>query len=290
MSIISQLEKQVLVRLKHTPQMRKFSWNFRMATKKWRGLPDFLIVGAQKSGTRSLFTYLAQHPKIFPPYRAEIHFFDGGMDPAIDNYAEGLDWYKAHFPLKEEKRGHSLSFEKSPLYLFNPLAPGRIHGILPDVKIIMLLRNPRERAISHYFHEKRKGREPLSMLEAFSEEENRLEDIIAARNYKDPKYRNWSYKSRGLYDEQIKRYFDLFSTEQIKIIESDFFFKNPIETLKQIFSFLSIDSDYMANDLRPRNTSKNKSEAPANIASYLDDYFYKPNRSLFDLLGTDFGW
>jgi hypothetical protein len=290
MNIASQFQKEVIVRLRHTPQMRQFSWRFRTATKKWRTLPDFLIVGAQKAGTRSLFTYLAQHPNIIPPYRAEIHFFDGGMDPTVDNYAQGLDWYRAHFPLNEEKRDHSLSFEKSPLYLFNPLTPSRIHGILPNVKILVLLRNPRERAISHYFHEKRKGREPLSMLDAFRAEEDRLRNVLAEGNYKDPKYRNWSYKGRGLYGEQIKRYLDLFPREHIKIIDSNSFFKKTEETLEQIFSFLSIDPRYAVRDLRVRNKGQDERNIPENIVSYLDDFFYQPNQKLYELVDKDFGW
>mgnify|MGYP006439820863 CR=1 FL=1 len=142
-----------------------------------RVLPNFIIVGAQKAGTTSLFRYLTSHPQIKAPFKTkEIHFFDGGLE-SEDNYKKGLKWYKSHFPLKS-KMYNKLTYEASPLYLFHPCAPKRIKKDIPDVKIIILLRNPVERSISHYFHELRKGRERLTVDEAFRKEEDRLKGVF----------------------------------------------------------------------------------------------------------------
>ncbi|HUQ00163.1 MAG TPA: hypothetical protein VM093_06855, partial [Aeromicrobium sp.] len=86
-----------------------------------RALPDFIIIGAMKSGTTSLFTYLSQHPQLIAASRKEVHYFDGGLNPAKDNYAKGTAWYREHFPRKREMAAGQKAFEASPLYIFNPL-------------------------------------------------------------------------------------------------------------------------------------------------------------------------
>ena len=124
-----------------------------------RPLPDFLVIGAQKSGTTSFFHYIAQHPKIFDHKAKELHFFDL-------HYGRGAAWYRSQFPLLASVKKDSLVGEATPYYLCHPHAPKRIHGLVPDVKLIVLLRDPVDRAISHYFHEVKKGRETLSIDEA----------------------------------------------------------------------------------------------------------------------------
>ena len=98
-------------------------------------MPDFIIIGAMKSGTTSLFHYLRQHPSLTPSYKKEVHFFDGGRKPSADNYEKGKSWYQSHFPLKWSVRNDRKTFEASPLYIFNPLAPQRIYELLPDAKL-----------------------------------------------------------------------------------------------------------------------------------------------------------
>src|ERR1041384_7789414 len=145
---------------------RKLRFSYARLTWEQRALPDFIIIGAQKAGTSSLFFYLAQHPQLVGSFIKEVHFFDGGMKPGIDNFAKGEPWYRAHFPLRKDLGPTHKTFEASPCYIFNPLAPIRIHDLLPDVKIVALLRNPVDRAISQYFQERRRNREPLEITEA----------------------------------------------------------------------------------------------------------------------------
>jgi hypothetical protein len=263
---------------------------FRQATWRNRPLPDFIIIGAQKSGTTSLFYYLAQHPQLVPSYAKEVHYFDGGVNPKVDNFKKGEAWYRSHFPLRRNINQYQKIFEASPLYLFNPLVPKRIAELIPEAKLIVLVRNPTERAISHYFHEQRQNRETLSMMEAFQAEEQRLESVIKSNNYKNDIFIHHSYKSRGLYYEQIKSYLQHFSREKILILNSEKFFTEPEDNLKRVFEFLEVDLEFSVKDLNPCHIASNKSKVSSDIYEYLNDYFCSPNQALYKLLGENYGW
>ena len=263
---------------------------FRRATSALRCLPNFIIIGAQKSGTTSLFSYLKQHPQIRASFTKEVHFFDGGKDPGIDTYAKGLNWYKAHFPLQVNMGREVITGEASPLYLFNPLAPARIANALPAVKLIALLRNPADRAISHYYHEKRKNREPLPMLEAFGAEQGRISAALKEQNYKSLSYINYGYLKRGLYAEQLERYFKYFSRERMLVLKSEEFFSQPSATLSRTCKFLGVDHTFRFPDLEPRNTGKNKKPIDPKARDFLNDYYHNHNMQLFKLTGTNLEW
>lgn len=265
-------------------------WQYRLLTANKRALPDFIIIGAQKAGTASLYHYLGQHPQLLPSYRKEVHYFDGGLDPKMDSYAKGRSWYQAYFPLKRTIRPGQQTFEASPLYMFNPLAPQRITDLLPKVKIIALLRNPTERAISQYFHEKRKNNETLPIHEAMQREEERLEAVLKAGDYKHASFIHHTYKSRGHYKEQLERYFQVFPKENILILGSEELFADPVATLQRTFTFLNVAPEFKVNNLTPHNVGKNKSNVPAETIAYLNEYFTPHIRELYGFLGRDFGW
>ena len=160
----------------------------RMFVRRLQGrvLPDFLIIGAQKSGTSSLYRYLAQHPQVRESVLKEVHYFDGGLEAGIDTYALGEHWYRAHFPRRAAMAPGSRTFEASPLYLLHPLAAERIAALMPQVKLVAILRNPTDRALSHYFHNVRNNalrafKEDLPPGPAMDAEEARLADVLAAR-------------------------------------------------------------------------------------------------------------
>ncbi len=135
--------------------------------KGWqeRALPGFIIIGGMKCGTSSLFKYLGQHPQLFRSNYKEIRYF------SHDNYyAKGEKWYRSHFPRMKDMPSGSLTFEASPDYLIYPASSVRIASLIPNVKLIVLLRNPTERAISHYFHNIKKGRDQKQILEAMKVE------------------------------------------------------------------------------------------------------------------------
>jgi hypothetical protein len=262
----------------------------RLATWRGRDLPHFIIIGAQKGGTTSLFYYLSQHPQLLPSYKKEVHFFDGGTDPQADNYAKGVRWYRSHFPMRISVGPHQKTFEASPLYLYNSLAPRRIYQLMPRAKLIALLRNPIDRAVAHYFHERRKRREPLPLLEALQKEEERLKPVVEHGDYRSAAYRHCSYKRRGLYKIQLSRYFEHFSREQLLILSSESFFANPAASLKRVFEFVGVDPDYHIGDLTPRNVADNRSEIGQEVYAYLESFFRPHNRALYEYIGEDYGW
>lgn len=253
-------------------------------------LPDFLIIGAQKCGTSSLHRWLAQHQLLQAAPKKEVHFFDGGLTPETDSYALGVEWYLMQLP---KKRPGCLSFESTPLYLFNPLAAQRIGKLLPSAKLIVLLRDPLERAISQYFHNSRPGKErhgDTPLLELLRNEETLLAEIWRKQDFKDPKFIHGSLKARGRYAEQLTRYFDVFPREHILIIQSERFFEFPAETLKTVLDFLELPPFQGLIDQRPLNVGTNRAAVDDEIISYLKSYFRQPNEELFDLLGRRFDW
>jgi hypothetical protein len=262
---------------------------YRYATWRNRPLPDFIIIGTQKSGTTSLHAYLSQHPQFLKPYEKEVHFFDGGLDPAVDNYEKGQPWYRAHFPFRRNGSAFRV-FEASPLYIFNPLVPGRMFDLLPQVKIVAILRNPTERAISHYFHEKQRGYEALPLLEALLEEERRMESALQRKDYKNYSFIHHSYKSRGHYGEQLERFFTLFPAQQILILTSEEFFRDQDNVLRQVTDFAGADSSFKVRDSRPRNVARNKEQVAVEVYEYLNRYFKPHNEALYVLLGKKYTW
>ena len=174
--------------------------------------------------------------------------------------------------------------------MFNPLAPGRMFGLIPEIKIIALLRNPARRAISHYFHVRRRGQEPLPVYEALRAEEGRLAPVLGRADYKSETFIRHSYKRRGLYREQLERFLEYFPRRQLLALCSEEFFGSPDATLRRVFEFVGVDAAFKVQDLRPRNTSGDKDEVGPKVYEYLDDYFRPHNKALYELLGEDYGW
>jgi len=193
-------------------------------------LPNALIAGAQKSGTTSLHRGLETHPQIFfPKGKQEIHFFD-----VAANYARGLDYYAALF---SGHGGRPVVAQTSPLYLYEPAVAGRIFEALPEAKLLFILRNPVDRAYSHYWHEVRYGYEKLSFAEALAAEPERLKGDFEAR-------RHWSYLDRGRYAVQLRRYLDLYPEEQIMVCLQDELARDQPRLLRRCAAFLGADSGY----------------------------------------------
>ena len=265
-------------------------WRYRQATSRLRAFPHFILIGAQKSGTTSLFYYLSQHSQVLRSFAKEVHYFDGGLNSRVDTYQRGQEWYRAHFPFRSMLDDHRITGEATPLYIFNPLVPARIAELLPDVKLIAVLRNPTERAISHYFHEQRKGREPLSIGEAFRAEEERVRPALQRGDYKDPTLIRCSYQSRGYYHAQLERYFKYFARDQMLILSSEELFREPENTFWRVCEFLGIDGRIERIDFKPLNVATNKTDVSAEIYEYLDAHFSSPNQALFELIGRKFDW
>ena len=173
-------------------------------------LPDFLIIGAARSGTTSLYEYLIQHSSIHSAVGKEVYFFD-------KKYNKGINWYRSFFPSKFSKiiisslqKKSFLTGEATPRYLFHPHSPKRVHQVIPNVKLIVLLRNPIDRAYSHYQMEVDHGDEKLTFEEAIEKEEERittdLERMEKDENFYSVNFYRKSYLTRGKYFNQLKRW------------------------------------------------------------------------------------
>lgn len=264
---------------------------YRKQTWKSRANPGFLVLGAQKAGTSSLSGYLGQHPSLYPSSRKEMHFFSGGTDQRTDKYELGERWFRAHFPKRSQMSKEAKAFDNSPTYLFNPLCPERIARQIPDVKMIVLLRNPTQRAISHYFHEFNRNRETLPIQSAMECEEERLREALANQDFRHPAVKLHSYKLRGHYREQLQRYFDIFPRQQLLVLRSESMFEDPGSVVRQVFEFLEVDPELDGIDYTPVNTGDaTTADVPDSTVRYLDDYFAPLNHSLYELLGEDFRW
>ncbi len=247
-----------------------------------RALPDAVILGAMKSGTSSLHHYLVQQPGVIEPLRKEVHYFDV-------NFQRGERWYRAHFGREGEP---GLNLDSSPYYLFHPAVPRRLHELLPDAKLIVLLRDPVRRAYSHYWHERDKGRESLSFEDAIAAEaerlgnsEQRLADGALGRSRE---HQHFSYLARGRYAEQLDRWWAVFPREQLLVLKFEDLAREPLEALNRTLEFLGLPRAASVS-LEARNTRKYPPMGEA-TAARLREYFEPHNQRLDVLLGRPMGW
>jgi hypothetical protein len=251
-----------------------------------------VIIGAQRAGTTSLYHYLVQHPCVAPPLRKEVHFFDFAYD-------NGPDWYLAHFPTIMDRALHRffkgscyVTGEASPYYLFHPHVPARLAELLPGAKLIVMIRNPADRAISHYHRERMKGREPLSLVEAIECEERRLAAEAEARVpdplFQGSEHHRHSYLARGRYAEQLGRWLRHFPREQICVVPAEHLFRDPAQTYRSILEFLGLPM-WEPPSYSRQNPGVYGDVDPA-IRARLIEYFKPHNRRLYDLLNQDLGW
>jgi len=262
---------------------------FRAITAPFRVHPDFVIIGAAKSGTTSLYNYLIRHPSIFPASWKEIHYFDTHM----------TGWYRSNFPtifykfyIKKIKKQRFITGEATPYYLYHPLAAQRMAKTIHDVKLIVMLRNPIDRAYSHYNHTLRNGDESLSFEEAVKNEKNRLvgekEKILQDENYVSNAQRGFSYLERGMYYDQLKVWMECFPKKQFLILKFEEFQKDTQESLNQIYDFLGIKK-YEQTVLKKHNVGEYKEMKPS-LRKFLREYFENQNQKLYDLLKINFEW
>ncbi|HEU4753558.1 MAG TPA: sulfotransferase domain-containing protein [Armatimonadota bacterium] len=264
----------------------------RAITARARLLPDFLIIGAQKGGTTSLYEYLAAHPCVGPAAIKEVHFFDLKWD-------RGVSWYRAQFPTAQEKRRAEqatgqpfLTGEATPYYLYHPPAAERAFSVVPAARLIVMLRNPADRAYSHYQHERRAGREPLSFEEALEREVERLAEepeAMTGRAEFSSGRRRHSYLARGRYAEQLERWLARFPREQLLILNSERFYADPAAATEQACRFLGLPPPAQAEYPRHNPGSYRGGMEPATRRRLLD-HFAPENERLFRLLGERYDW
>ena len=230
--------------------------------------PDFVIIGAQKGGTSLLYRLLIEHPLVEPAATKELHFFD-------NSFSEGLSWYGRHFPHRKcvDDR-QTVSGEATPSYLLDPLVPERMAKTIPDAKLIALLRNPVDRAYSHFQMGVRRGDEVRSFGEAIRQE-------IAGETEEE-------YLVRGLYAEQLERFAYFTEREHLLVLKSEDFFSRRWEVLGRALAFLGLPP-LEPFDFPPSTKMTYPPMDPA-TRKQLEAYFEPYNQRLYEYLDVDFGW
>lgn len=279
--------------------MGRLQWKvegaYRRLTGSSRILPSFLIIGAAKCGTTSLYNYLMQHPQVLSCFTKEVHYFDY-------YYHRGVNWYRSHFPLQSEAQRCGLSNgalcmtgESSPYYLAHPLAPERIKRDLPGVKLICMLRNPVDRAISSYNNQVRLGIEKLRDFEsALDSEEDRIEGheerLRSDPTYSSFEHKYFSYFKRGCYAEQLENWYYHFPKDQVLVIQSEPFFTHPSGAYRPVVDFLGL-KQWEPPRYMVFNAGGEYREMNAESRRRLLERYQPHNQRLFELIGRRFeGW
>ena len=252
-------------------------------TASSRVLPDFIISGTVRSGTTSLYYNICEHPSVLPADYDEIGFFDS-------NYHLGINWYRSMFPTEKEmervkkETNFAITGEDTPFYFWKKEAAERILKDIPNSKIIIIFRNPVDRAYSNYQLGIRKKTETLSFEDAIDEEMNFLEK----HSFRESVDRRRSYLSKGFYENQIKIWFNIFPREKIHILSTEDMQKNPEKTLLKIFQFLVIPNYTLKNPQKQKSSEYKKMDEKTRKI-LLD--FYKPhNEKFFQIIQERFDW
>lgn len=257
--------------------------------------PDYFIIGFPKCGTTSLHEYLGEHPDVYLPFGKEIDFFDR-------LYSRGLNWYKTSFPnivqksfVKNFQKKEFLTGEATPRYIVHPHAVKRIHNTIPNGKFIILMRNPIDRAYSHYKMNLRNDYEYRSFEDALKFEKERIdgryEKMIKNENYYSWDYDLYAYLEHGKYYEKIKKWYSVFPKEQFLIIQSENFQKNTSDVYKQVLKFLNLQEFELDEYkfFKKRNYKENE-KIDSQLRKQLVEYFKPSNEKLYKLIGEKFDW
>lgn len=264
------------------------------ATAGLRMTPDFLIVGAQRCGTTSLFRALAGHPSVVPPLMHKgVHFFD-----TPDAYARGVQWYRGHFPLRSiadrRVQGRAVTGEASPYYMFHPLGAERIAAALPAARLIVLLRDPVERAFSAYKQETARGFETETFEHALELEPKRLcgeaERLVADPNYYSFAHQHHGYLARGEYAAQLERVVAAVGTRRVLVIFADHLFATATQrdAWQRLLDYLDL-SPWEPSAFPHANAKPSAPMAPA-LRRRLEARFAGPDQQLAELLGETPPW
>lgn len=277
-------------------RVRELLVRYGERTSDRRRLPDFLIIGTKRGGTTSLWRYLLQHPlvpRLFPAWNTKTsHYFEANFD-------RGEAWYRSHFPTDRHRaalqRRHGAPprvGESAPLYMFHPLAPGRVAELMPDVRLIVLLRDPVERAFSHWKERRTEGHEPLTFAEALEAEHERTagerDRLIADPSYVSEPYDWWSYRARGRYLEHLEPWLERFPAERLLALPSETLYRDPAATYAQVLEFLELPQlrlpSYEVFNDRP------SAAMDQDVRAELTAYYRPHNHALQQRLGLTLTW
>lgn len=273
--------------LRH-PQINPYSVSnvgiSRLSSSNSRVLPDFLVIGAMKAGSTTLHQYIVNHPNVIPAAIKEVHYFD--------YYYGSHFWYRSNFPKKDDMNKNGISFvtgEATPQYIFHTLTPKRVYDLMPNVKLMAVLRNPIDRAFSHYNHNVRKGNESLSFEDALFNREEELnrehEKLVSNKDCDIVFYERYNYLNYGKYAEQLSEWFKFFPKEQFYICKTE---DLSTDTLMQMYDFLGLPP-FNPGKIGSLNTGKYASMEPS-TREKLIKFFAPHNAKLSALLDMEFNW
>jgi len=264
-----------------------------VATWETRLLPDLVLVGVQRSGTTALFEAFYRLPMVERPRRGKgSHYFSY-------NYHRGWEWFQSQFPTRqwgriiEARHGHPLfCFDACPYYLFHPFAIERMAQTLPDVKVMVMLRDPVRRAESHFHHSVGHGHERLSFDHALDAESHRLtgEDDKMQRDwaYWSHSHEHHSYLAKGMYADQLERLFLHYRRDQVMVVQSEEFYADPDTILGQVTGWLGLPPIGLTGS-DDRNSHRYEAMDPA-MRERLVDVYREPNERLYQMIGRRFDW
>lgn len=274
-----------------------------MATARWRPDPEFLIIGAKRGGSTSLYFELLSHPQVVPLFPRPdhlpkttatkgIHYFD-------QNYERGDRWYRSHLPSRlaraaQERNlgGPVITGEASPYYLFHPAAAERAGRLLPEARIIAVLRDPVERTYSHWKERRRSNAEPLDFAAALAAEDERVGDV-EERLRREPAFHSYaheqqSYARQSEYDTALQRWYDHFPRAQILVLAAENYYADPNGALARVQRHLGLPVRELAAG-SVRNAAAGAEMDPATRLR-LAARFEQHNRRLEELTGVSFNW
>lgn len=257
---------------------KRLAFKALRATQQLRCMPDYCIIGAQKSGTTSLYSYLALHPQVKPSHVKEIHYYN-------DHYVKGRKWYRAHFPIGPiDRSGRDfITGEASTMYLHDVDTPARMLADVPDIKLMLVLRNPVDRAISHYHHRIRSGRETRSVDEAFETA------LIRAGESDFESGTETDYLAYGAYAKYIEHWLSIFPENQFLVMQAEAFFEDAAPQFEKVSRFLDIDF-IPPEESRKFNAGAYDKKSNVQLRRDLEAYFKPLNESLYTMALVDFRW
>ena len=274
--------------------LKKIYWNFFKRnifgiTASMRVLPDFIIIGSMKCGTTSLYYDICEHPCTLAAAYDEIGFFDS-------NFHLGLNWYRSMFPRKKQiedvrqREGTAMTGEDTPFYFWNPIAAKRIKKLLPNIKLIVILRNPIDRAYSEFQDWASRESNPPSFETVIENEidlQRQYPNLITEENFEVYNQQN-SYLLKGVYVDQLKIWTSLFPKEQIFILSTENLNSDPIDALGSVFQYLNLP-DYKIKN--PQHQKQKKySSMKTETRNELIEFFKPHNERLFKMINKKFDW
>lgn len=273
------------------------AWGY--ATASDRPLPDYLIIGCKRGGTTSLFNYLVAHPGVLHMYpavrgtKSTDYFFKGGD--------HSPRWYRSHFPSERQRArlGRTLGYraisgEASPYYIWDPRVAAKVRAVAPDVRSVLLLRDPVKRAWSHYQERRENNVEPLSFADAIAAEDARLagemDRMLADPAYYSEAHDFYSYRSRGVYTPQIRNWLEHFPREQLHILYAEDLYRDTERVFGEVCDFLDIPRMPMSTTRGFNSMPGSKDTPQAEVVAQLREFYAPLQAEMEELVGRPAPW